>query len=81
MKKWLSVMLTVCLLAVVLSCGMFSITAQAYVEGPYSYYVENGEAQLVGISTDIGGAVVVPSELGGYPVTAISGRNFIRHLM
>ena len=71
-------MLTMCLLAAVLSCGMFSITAQAYVEGPYSYYVENGEAQLVSISTDIGGDVVVPSALGGYPVTKIGSDVFSR---
>ena len=49
---------------------------QEEVEGAeYTYIVENGEATITGYN-GAGGDVVIPSNLGGYPVTAIGVQAF-----
>jgi len=47
------------------TCG-----ADMYLEY-YTYTVESGEATLTGVSGDVSGNIVLPSTLGGYPVTKI----------
>lgn len=42
-----------------------------FEEGYYTYSVENGEAMIIGHNESIKGDVVIPSNLGGYPVTGI----------
>ncbi len=45
-------------------------SAEELVGGDYEYTVENGEATITWYNGD-GGDIVIPSELGGYPVTSI----------
>ena len=45
-------------------------------EGYYTYTVENGEATITGCDKSISGDVVIPSTLGGYPVTSIGSLAF-----
>ena len=44
--------------------------AASFTEGVYTYTVENGKATITEVSS-ASGDVIVPSTLGGYPVTAI----------
>lgn len=71
MKKGFSILLAVVLLAgslaVVLPGISFTVSAD---EGDFWYTVIDGEATLTGY-TGFGGDVIIPSTLGGYPVTAI----------
>lgn len=48
-----------------------SITSNAETYGDYTYWVSNGQATITDCNTDINGDVVIPSTLGGYPVTSI----------
>ena len=45
--------------------------ASAATSGYYTYTVANGKATITDVSKSIKGKVVIPSELGGYPVTSI----------
>ncbi len=49
----------------------FSTTAQAATSGELTYSVENGKATITGHNGEISGELVIPSTLGGYPVTSI----------
>ena len=73
-KKALSLLLAVIILAVGLPFAA-AIPAKAedgsFTEGYYTYTVENGEATIIDCDKGISGDVVIPSELGGYPVTEI----------
>ena len=56
--------------AILLSVFVFHNEASAAKEGDYVYYVDNGQARIAaykGTKTD----VIIPSYLGGYPVTTI----------
>lgn len=44
---------------------------EALTEGYYTYTVENDEATITDCNDDISGDIVIPSTLGGYPVTSI----------
>ena len=59
------------LFAVVLMIALFAVSASAVTEGYYTYEVENGEATITEVDDSISGDVIIPSELGGYPVTEI----------
>ena len=37
----------------------------------WRYYVNNGEATICGIGANLTGAISIPAEIGGYPVTSI----------
>ncbi len=73
MKRIISVLLTVALLLSLIPAGAveFSLTASAAKEGDYTYSVSGGEATITDVKTSISGNVVIPSTLGGYPVTSI----------
>ncbi len=45
-------------------------------ENGYTYTVENGEATITGSDENISGDIVIPSSIGGYPVTSIGGDAF-----
>ncbi len=45
-------------------------------ELPYTYTVSNGKTTITGVDTSISGNLVIPSFLGGYPVTSIGSRAF-----
>ena len=76
---------TVCYLLVILmlmtSVPLAGIEAVSYddyfdeyqevTEGYYTYYVYNNEVVISSVDNGIKGSIVIPSELGGYPVTVI----------
>lgn len=64
------------LFAVVLMIALFAVSVSAATEGYYTYEVENGEATITEVDNSISGDVIIPSELGGYPVTEIGGWAF-----
>lgn len=68
MKKVLKNLMLV--MVMTLLCMAVAVTADAASSGDFTYKVVNGEATITGY-TGNGGAVAVPSELGGYPVTTI----------
>ena len=74
MKKafsFLSALITVFICMTLLCFG-----ASAQSEDIYYYTVSDGEAAITGVSGEITGALVIPSTLGGYPVTAIGDSVF-----
>ena len=64
------------LIVTILMMMLFAVSASAATEGYYTYEVENGEATITDVDQSISGDVVIPSTLGGYPVTAIGNRAF-----
>ena len=71
-KLWLAAFMAL------LCCMLFAIGASAATEGSYTYTVTDGKATITAVSNDLylNGDVVVPSTLGGYPVTAIGDYAF-----
>ncbi|MBE6947362.1 MAG: leucine-rich repeat domain-containing protein [Ruminococcaceae bacterium] len=71
--------------AVVLMCAVL-LPAQAEAaegtitatEGYYTYTVTSGKATITKCDTAISGKVMIPSTLGGYPVTAIGDQAFYK---
>lgn len=82
MKKAVSIVLTLLLMLQVLPLGIFTFTASAATEGYYTYTVSGGKATITDVDTSISGYIVIPSILGGYPVTSIGDRSFdsCRHI-
>lgn len=72
MKKTLAV-LTVIL--VLIMAVPFSASATS-TEGYYTYEISGGQATIIDVDETISGYVVVPSSLGGYPVTTIGAKAF-----
>lgn len=59
--------------------GLFNVIASAettYIENHYIYTVADGVATIIDVDTDISGDVIIPSELGGYPVLYIGANAF-----
>ena len=52
-----------------------TVSADDLVEGDYTYTVNNGEATITDY-TGAGGAIMIPSTLGGYPTVAIGDSAF-----
>ncbi len=74
MKKVFSTLLA---LTVILSLSpVFAVTSMAEESGIWQYEVSGGEATITGVDFSVSGEVVVPSRLGGYPVTAIGDYAF-----
>ena len=79
MKKALATVLVAVTLITMTAMGGFSVCAaegSGFVEGYYTYSVQNGEATITDTDTAISGDVVIPSTLGGYPVTKIGSYGF-----
>ena len=78
MKKAVSLLLSILLIVVVLPMGIFGVTAadQTFTNGNFTYKVVNGEAIIVSAAEGLSGALVIPSELDGYTVTAIGPKAF-----
>ena len=73
MKKRL---ICLCALALVLVCVfVLPATAEAATEGNYTYSVTDGKATVTGYTGE-DSEVIIPSTLGGYPVTAIGNSAF-----
>ena len=71
MKKLLSILLTIVLIASIVPLGVFSVDVSAATSGYYTYDVSNGEATITSVNDSISDNVTIPSTLGGYPVTSI----------
>ena len=76
MKKFLSIILTICLILGFIPSGLFCITANAYTSGCYTYTVSNRKATITAVHPSIIGNIDVPSNLDGYTVTAIGNYAF-----
>lgn len=73
MKKALSVLLAIAMVLTVVQVGIFS--ASALQEGDYTYTVSGSEATITGY-TGSGGNIVIPDQLGGFPVRFIAENSF-----
>ena len=71
LKKLIKIFI-ICIL-VILALG---VTASAATSGYYTYSVSNGEATITDVRTSISGDIIIPSKLGGYPVTKIGSYAF-----
>lgn len=69
--KWMMVLV----MAVGCAAAM-TIVAEAATEGDFTYTVSGEKATITGFAKNVGGPVVIPDTLGGYPVTAIGGYAF-----
>ncbi len=65
------------IICIMMTVSLFNFTASAEVEGSYGYIVENGKAAIFEVNEFLTGDVVVPSTLGGYPVTGIERGAFM----
>lgn len=72
MKKAWSILLVLAMVLSLMPTGACSLTASAATAGSYIYEVSDSKAIIVGVSENVGGAVTVPSTLGGYPVTGVA---------
>ena len=53
-----------------------SVTVSAETEGNFTYTVSGKKVTITGFPTDVVGEVIIPSEIGGYPVTTIGDAAF-----
>ena len=74
MKKFLSIVLSLALMLCILP--MAAPEAKAAVEGDYIYTIIDGKATINDFDMSISGDIVIPSTLGGYPVTSIGSSAF-----
>lgn len=67
-KKFLSISASALIML-----SMFVLTGNLFVSAAneWMYEVDNNEAYIIGCSSDIGGDVVIPEKLDGYPVVAV----------
>ncbi len=49
-----------------------SEAAETYINGIYTYSVEDGNAEIVFVTSSTSGSITVPTTLDGYPVTSIA---------
>ncbi|MBQ6678135.1 MAG: leucine-rich repeat protein [Clostridia bacterium] len=82
MKSNKKSVLTVCVSMILAVLAVFEVIsfspAYAGTSGSYTYSVSGGEATIIGFSGS--GDVTIPSEIDGYPVTAIGERAFFHKL-
>ena len=78
MRKSITKTLSLLLAVVVLLCAVpfAAPMASAKTSGVYTYIVENKQAVISGCKDTVKGNLTLPSKLGGYPVTRISGTAF-----
>ena len=65
-----------CLVMVTASVFLLPTKASAATEGYYTYAVFNGQVTITDCNTSISGEIIIPSTLGGYPVTTIGNDAF-----
>jgi len=71
-KKLLSIFLVVCMVMPML----FVVNVAATTYGDYTYEVRNGQVTITDFDTSVVGAITIPSEIDGYPVTTIGDSAF-----
>ncbi|MBQ6885670.1 MAG: leucine-rich repeat protein [Clostridia bacterium] len=55
------------------------VESHEYTDGYYTYTINNNEATIIDVDKSINGDVIIPSTLGGYPVTTIGEGAFFEH--
>ena len=60
----------------VVTVFLFCNTANAATDGIYTYKVTDGKATITDCDASVSGSIVIPSTLGGYPVTGIGSYAF-----
>ena len=75
MKKFLAVIICVCLIFSLISFNFITVNATISNDG-FSYSISNGKATLNGVTSTVSGDIIIPSTLGGCPVTSISWSAF-----
>jgi len=73
-RKMLSTVL--CFAVVIAAFFLLPADVNAATDGYYTYEIANGEATITDVDIAISGDIIVPSTLGGYPVTAIGDYAF-----
>ncbi len=78
MKKFKLIFFAIILTALIVCTVIFLAlpSSASYTEGLYTYTVTNGEATITDVDTSISGDIIIPSTLGGYPVTSIGNYAF-----
>ena len=76
MKKFLSVVLAMAIIICAVPMGVFSFDVHAYEAEGFTYIVNNDEVEIISPSDYPYGDLVIPSSLGGYPVTRIGDSAF-----
>ena len=72
MKKIIVFMLVLALSISIVPISAIAVMSEIRgTENGYYYVVSNGKATITGVDS-IGGKVILPDKLGGYPVTSIS---------
>lgn len=69
--KLFSTLLAITMVLTLLPFGGHLLKASAETSGVYTYSVSNGKATITKCDPAASGNIVIPSTLGGYPVTAI----------
>ncbi len=59
--------------------ALFAFSAAAETEGIYTYTVTNGEAKITDIAPVSADPITIPDTLGGYPVTGLTGYNYLEN--
>ncbi len=73
-EKLLSCLLMVCMMSVIITA--MQITVNSETSGIYTYEIINGEAMITDCDSAASGSILIPSTLGGYPVTSIDDYAF-----
>lgn len=74
MKKRIIISLLVLALVAAVVCGF--IIANAETDGIYTYKISNGEIEITGFKKEIRGAIAIPADFDGIPVTSIGDGAF-----
>jgi len=78
MKRFLALFFTIILIVSIFKVGILPLSAEQ--SGEYIYTISDSKALITGY-TGAGGAITIPSTLGGYPVTSIENSAFLRCLL
>jgi len=73
-KRIVSLVLTLCILTGFVTA--LPVTVSAETSGIYTYTISNGKAIITECDTSASGDIIIPSSLGGYPVTRIGRSAF-----
>lgn len=78
-KRILSLFLVLSLMASLIAALPVSVSAYngTYSSGVLYYDISNGEVTITGCKSDASGAIEIPANLDGYPVTSIGDEAFI----
>ena len=66
----------ICVALILATVSVWTLVTMAETDGPYTYTVSGGTANIIEVNKNIDGDVVIPDTLGGYPVTVIWGCAF-----